>query len=750
MEFLLKLGLYGIYLIVSVFIALVIYVMRINRKLSSVIHELDRLAPKSVLKSSQTNSKKFKNSVVYKLYYKVVTIIKSVRFERYIQEYFIAANIITVLGSLILIVGIGFFIRYSILDVWINITGRIILALIVSSALILLAHQFRDKQKAFSSIIMGTALGILYYIFASAYYNHHLFSTSNAFLITIFLTTFSVLLSFFYDRVSLAMLSVLAAYTAPFLINYHQSQIEYLFIYILVLDIGVLAVVFFKRNVFLNLLSFIFTGLYFLIWIYNAEKYYDYSNYGVAFFYLTIFYIILFPINTISKIRHSKAFIPFELSSIIVLNTLYYTAGSILLDVLNPDYKGLFTALVASLNLLFLFILLNVRRTDKGLIFLLIGLSTVFLSLIVPVQFVGKTITIIWSLQMVLLLWVSQKIDITMFRIFSAVWILVVTGNTIFELYQTYSYISPQAELKNLFINIDFISGLMSSLGLLTCIYLVSTEEKIYYLKPVKISLYQAMVGVFAIGIFYLNIYIEIDYNITIFIESDLSRTIILGIYNFAFILLLSVPLLLINSKPAKNIGGAFIGLAIIFYFFYYVIIIIQSRDEYLAGGGISLNQFWLHLFISALIAALAFSAYLNYNQILRGHKFLSQFTIWPFIIIVLAILSLELDHVWILSLSENNISTADILEKVHRMPYTLLWSVFAAILTLIGTFIRNQQLRQVSLFIIFGALLKLFIKDIQYMDIANRTISLIGMGGILLFIAFVYQFNSSKIKQND
>ncbi|MEN8122573.1 MAG: DUF2339 domain-containing protein [Bacteroidota bacterium] len=750
MEFLLKLGLYGIYLIVSVFIALVIYVMRINRKLSSVIHELDKIAPKSVLKNRPTKSKKIKESSVYKLYFKVVLIIKSVRFERYIKEYFIAANIITVLGSLILLVGIGFFVRYSILDVWININGRIVLALIISSALILLAHQFREKQKAFSSIITGTALGILYYIFASAYYNHHLFSTGNAFLITIFLTTFSVLLSFFYDRVSLAMLSVLAAYTAPFLINYDQSQIELLFIYILVLDIGVLTVVFFKKNIFLNLQAFIFTGLYFLIWIYNAEKYYDYANYGSAFFYLTIFYIILFPINTISKIRHSKAFIPFELSSVIVLNTLYYTAGSILLDVLNPDFKGLFTAFVAILNLFFLFILLNIKRTDRGLLFLLIGLSMVFLSLIVPVQFVGKTITIIWSLQMVLLLWVSQKIDIKMFRIFSAVWILVVTGNTIFELYQTYSMISPQAELRNMFVNVDFVSGLMSSIGLLVCIYLVSTEEKIYYLKPVKISLYQAMVGVFAVSIFYLNIYIEIDYNITIFIESELSRKILLGIYNFLFIFLLSIPLIVISNKKAKLIGGVLISLSIVFFFFHYTLIIIQSRDEYLSGGGITLSQFWYHLFISLIIVAMAFSIYLNYRTLLEDHKFWSRFTLWPFIIIVLTILSLELDHVWILSLSENNIATADILEKVHRMPYTILWSGFAALITLIGTAVHSQQLRQVSLFIIFVALLKLFILDIQFMDIENRTISFIGMGGILLFIAFVYQFNISKISKNE
>ena len=749
MEFFLKLGLYGVYLVVLLFFALVWYVGKINRKLSSVISELDKIAPKPELKRSHKKTKGFKNTILFKFYEKLNLTIKNVRFERYVREYFIAANIITVLGSLILLVGIGFFVRYSILDIWINITGRIILALVISVSLLLLAHQLRERQKAFSSIITGTALGILYYILASAYYNHHLFSSESAFIITIALTVFSVLLSFFYDRISLAMLSVLAAYTAPFLIGYNSSQIELLFLYIIVLDLGVLTVVYFKRNLFFNLQSSVFTALYFALWIINSIKYQDYTHYGMAFFYLTVFYIILFPINTISKIRKSLAFIPFELSTVIVLNTLYYTAGSILLDVLNPDYKGLFTAFIAVLNLLYLFILLNIKRTDKSIIFLLVGISTVFLSLIAPVEFIGKTITIIWALQLVLLLWISQKVDIKIFRFSSAVWVLVVVVNTFYEMYQTYNSISPHAEMKGLFLNIDFITGLMSSLGLLVCIYLVSTEDKVYYIKPIKISLYQAIVGVFAIMIFYFNIYVEIDYQTTIIFESDITRSIILGIYNFAFLLLLSIPLLYLKNRTAKHIVGVFISISILVFFLYYDLIFIHGRDEYLSGGGISLTQFWLHLVISILLVAIAYSNYLNYRQLFDRTKWMSHFTLWPFIIVLLVILSMELDHLWILSFNKSNITTADVLEHVHRMPYTILWSVYAAMLTVIGTWVHSRQMRQASLLIIFVALLKLFVKDIQFMDIPNRTISLIVMGGILLFIAFIYQFNSSKINKD-
>ncbi len=57
MEFLFKLGLYGIYVIVVLFIFLVLYVIRINRKLGSVIIELDKIAPKPTARITRKKKK---------------------------------------------------------------------------------------------------------------------------------------------------------------------------------------------------------------------------------------------------------------------------------------------------------------------------------------------------------------------------------------------------------------------------------------------------------------------------------------------------------------------------------------------------------------------------------------------------------------------------------------------------------------------------------------------------------------------
>lgn len=750
MEFLFKLGLYGIYVIVVLFIFLVLYVMRINRKLGSVIVELDKIAPKPSARITRKKKKGFKYTKFYTGYLKFMRLIKKSGFERYLQEYFISANIVTVLGSIILLVGIGFFIRYSVLDAWINIYGRIVLAIVASVALLLLAHILREKQKAFSSIITGTALGILYYIFASAYYNYRLFSTGEALFITVALTSFSVLLSFFYNRVSLAQLAVLAAYTAPMLINYNGQEVQMLFYYLLVLDLGVFMIVFFKYNLFLNLQAYAFTIVYYGVWLVHSIRYQDYTHYHSAFFFLIVFYILLFLIVVTNKLRFAKKFIPLEITGTITLNMLVFTAGTFLLDVLNPEYKGLFTALIALINVLFFYGLMHLKKIHNAITFLELGISVVFLSLIAPVEFVGKSLTIVWAIQLVLLLWISQKVDFKVFRFGSAFMAFLIISLSFNQLYETFLYISPQSEFKPVLLNLDFISGLMSSLGLIACIYLVSKENDEYYIKPLKISVYQAILSVFSLLIFYFNLYIEIDYHITITIESEIARRIFLGIYNFSFILAAGIAFTKINNYRLKQIGGIFINIALIIYFTYYFLIIIQARDELISGGGINTGQFWAHLVISLLVIGLSYLNYSLYKDLLQANSFFKQFTLWPFMLILLVIISFEFDQIWLIFFNKNNMISADLLEFVHRTPYTLLWALYAALLTIAGTLLNNIQLRQISLFVVFAAMLKLFLKDFEYMDIPNRTVSLISMGGILLFIAFVYQFNRKKIETDE
>ena len=478
------------------------------------------------------------------------------------------------------------------------------------------------------------------------------------------------------------------------------------------------------------------------MWFIPAILAHEYSNFENAFIFATIFYIIFFPINTIASIIKGLKFIPFELGSIITLNTLYYSAGTILLNYLNPDYLGAFTMIIAVWNLFLLYVIQNIKKVDSAISYLLIGLFVVFITIIPPIEFVGKSISMIWSIQILMLMYVGQKADLLMMRLASTGLAALMIIFASIDMIDIYKLTSVQANSKTPIINLDFIAGTMVVAGLLIYIYMLIRTKKEYFIKFVKTNLLVGIFGAVAILLLYFNIYLEINYHITISIESELARKIIIGIYNFAFILILNIPLFFIKNRKINLISGIFLSISILLYFSHYYFIIIQSRNELLSVIGLNSIQFWYHLIIIALLIVISFVAYLNMDKYLSKHKVISEFTIWPFVLIILLILSFELDNIWLVLFKGENTLQVELIPKIHRLPYTIMWSIYAAILIGIGTVAKIRQLRQVSVFIVFVSVFKLLLWDLAKTEPAGKTLPLMVIGGILLLISFIYQFN--------
>ena len=734
-------------IIALLFFVFLTYIVRTNRKLNFLIKQIAKNSEeaKEIIEPSITKNRKYIKFISLLNKFKELLNRKE-RLKKLLKEYFLTANIITVLGGAILAVGTGYFVRYALYDNLINIIGRIILSIIVSSFLIIVAHKLRKTHHAYSAILIGTALGILYYIAGSAYYNYNLFGEKEVLFISFIITAFSVILSFSYKRLSLLILSIIAAFTVPFLISYNQSsEPNILFSYLLLLDIGVLVVLSFRKSLLLSLIAFTFTGVFFLMWFIPALIAHEYSNFENAFVFVTIFYIILFPINTIANIVKREKFIPFELASVVMLNTLYYSAGSVLLQYLNSDYLGVFTMFIAIWNLLLLYIIQNIKKVDTAISYVLIGLFVIFITIIPPVEFVGKSISMIWSVQILMLIYVGQKADLFMMRLASAGLAIVMIVYASIDMIELYKLTSVQIAAKPAIINIDFIAGTMVVVGLQIYMILLLRSKKEYFVKFIKTKLLGGIFGGIGVLLLYFNIFIEINYHISISIESELARKIIIGIYNFAFILILNLPLIFIKNKKINLISGVFLSIAILLYFSHYYFIIVQGRNELLSVIGLNTVQFWYHLIIIALLIIISYMAFLNMDKYFSNHKVISEFTIWPFVLIILLLFSFEFDNIWLIFYKGDNILQVELLQKIHRLPYTIMWSIYAAILIVIGTIIKKRQLRQVSVFIVFVSVFKLLLWDLAKTEPAGKTLPLMVIGGILLFISFIYQFNKKK-----
>src|SRR5690606_26638738 len=93
-------------------------------------------------------------------------------FERNDLEKFIGENLINKIGIGILVLGIGFFVKYAIDQDWINEIGRVFIGIICGGILIGFAHKTKEKFKAFSSVLVGGGMAIFYFSIAIAFHEY--------------------------------------------------------------------------------------------------------------------------------------------------------------------------------------------------------------------------------------------------------------------------------------------------------------------------------------------------------------------------------------------------------------------------------------------------------------------------------------------------------------------------------------------------------------------------------------------------
>ncbi len=340
-------------------------------------------------------------------------------------EKFIGENLANKIGIGVLVLGIGFFVKYAIDQNWINEIGRVFIGIFCGAILLGVAHKMRKTFVAFSSVLVGGGLAVLYLTIAIAFHDYHIFSQTVAFIMMVIITAFAVVLSLGYNRVELAILSILGGFASPFMVSTGEGNYVVLFTYIFILDVGMLVLAYYKKWNLINIISYVFTVLLFGAWLVEGFNSDTVNMILGGLIFATLFYLVFFVMNVINNLKEKAAFKSLDISLLLSNTFLYYGAGMTLLNnAVGDNYKGLFTAGLGVFNFIFAYTLHKSGRVDKNLVYLLIGLVLTFVSLAAPIQLEGNYITLFWSAEAVLLLWLSQKSGIRLMKLAS----VVITG----------------------------------------------------------------------------------------------------------------------------------------------------------------------------------------------------------------------------------------------------------------------------------------------------------------------------------
>lgn len=655
-------------------------------------------------------------------------------------ENFIGENLMTWIGIAVLVLGIGFFVKYSIDHSWLSPNARISIGLLSGVALMGIAHWLRNSYRAFSSILVGGGMSIMYFTLGMAYKDYGLLDQTTTFICMIVISVISVLLTLAYDRKELAILSILGAFITPLIVSNGSGNYISLFSYIIILDLAMLSIAWFKKWDIVTILTFGLSTLWYGGWILGKSVFagtVDLTpNVNLLFFGAVIF-VIFFIMIVVNNIKNQRKFKVWEFSLLLMNNAIFFSCGMYLLKGNFADFQGLFTAAMGVFNMIFAISLFRDKRTDKNLLYLLIGLVLTFISLVAPIQLEGFSITLFWAAEAVLMLWLGQRSGLRLIKNSSMFVLLLMLVSLSMDWVQI--YVIHSRGVLDPILNKGFITSLFAFGSLLAYFRLLKSE--LVDMSDKNISLLDfgriliQMMPVFVYFMVFLEVYYYTDMNIGL---SELRIEIYL-LFNFLYIAAASIYAKVQNRVNLQDVIAAmspFIGLL-------YLMVAIPSisylRTSYLLGDLSSILPFAIQLlFIPAL-----YVIFRNSAKHFETSRFMKQkpqaLYQWFCHFMILLVASTQLDHILMLSFFDGE-NMSWLLSQSHTIGYPIIWGIYAFYLVFRGVRFNNKSLRIVGLSLFVLILAKLFLFDLNGLSEAGRIAAFIILGGLLLSSSFLYQ----------
>ena len=657
-------------------------------------------------------------------------------------EKFIGENLINKVGIGVLVLGIGFFVKYAIDQEWISEVGRVLVGIVCGGALIGLAHRLRRNYPAFGSVLVGGGISVLYFTVAIAFHLYHLMPQISAFLAMVAITGLAIFLSILYDRRELAVVAALGGFASPLMVSTGGGNYLALFTYLLILNSGMLVLAYLKRWSILHYLCFGFTVVLFGGWVGRTAMAAAAFPYGGALVFASLFYQLFFLMSLAayrqapSKQGAAGAYL------LLSNNALYYAAGMFFLSHLaGGDYRGIFTLLLSLLTGGFAFRLYRSVGTDRHLLLLLTGLAITFLSLAGPVQLDGNHVTLFWALEAVLLVWFSQQSGIGLFRTGSA----LVTGCLLLSLIrdwgQSYLHSATLTEHLPVLLNRAFITGLFAVGSLAGSRWLLRREDPDAPIFAwMRIRPYRLGLGFLLAVFLYLVLLLELRYQLYRFVSFESTRLLFVATYTYLYVLGL---LLCARLRPQNYLPEIAAGLGLLViaaHLLYYNQLVIAVRDTHLLAGGAGKAGFVLHYLGLGLLAAVAWLSLKTVAFRIGFSSAAGKALLWFACFAAVFVASAELDHlsVW-LGYGASN-TPESITRQIHQIGYPILWGLCSLALMLLGMKWKQKDLRMISLTLFTITLIKLFLFDIRGIAEGGKIAAFISLGILLLIVSFMYQ----------
>ena len=329
-------------------------------------------------------------------------------------EWLVGGNWLARIGILALIIGVGFFLKLAFDNQWIGETGRVLLGLALGLALLGGGEYWTRKYPAWAQAVTGGGIAILYLSIFAAFALYDLIPALAALGFSFLVTLTAAGLAIRYESRAIAVMGILGGFATPVFLSEELPQQWALLGYVLVLDVGVLALATFRNWRWFTLLALIGSLILYTYWVESDLE----PSLAVSQVAITVIFLIFVAATTLFHLIWKRP--PQALDqALVVVNAAAYLLISYnrLFDEYR-DWMGGFTVILAAFYGLLGYGILVRYRDQVNLSMFAVGIALVLLSIAVPVQLSGPWIGMAWAVEGAVLIWLSFFIRMYQLRWF--------------------------------------------------------------------------------------------------------------------------------------------------------------------------------------------------------------------------------------------------------------------------------------------------------------------------------------------
>ena len=204
-------------------------------------------------------------------------------------NFIFGGNLLVKLGVLILFLGLAFLLRYTAERVTVPLELRYAGVALAGAALLALGWALRKKRADYALALQGAGVGVFYLTTLAAMKWHELLPAPAGFTLLFAVAVLSAALAVLQNAPVLAIVAALEGFAAPVLASTGENRPLALFSYLLVLDLGIALIAWFKAWRLLNLIGFVGTFTLAAGW---ARQFYTDDQYGIAQPFLIVFFLL--------------------------------------------------------------------------------------------------------------------------------------------------------------------------------------------------------------------------------------------------------------------------------------------------------------------------------------------------------------------------------------------------------------------------------------------------------------------------